>query len=62
MSRAARLAAHGAVGTALSVLSDRRLAELIAGAVPLGSGLGGRSAELDVDADSSTSTRTSATS
>ncbi|WP_405849885.1 protein kinase family protein [Streptomyces niveus] len=49
MSRAARLAAHGAVGTALSVLSDRRLAELVAGAVPLGSGLGGRSAELDVE-------------
>ncbi|MFE5663883.1 protein kinase family protein [Streptomyces niveus] len=49
MNRAARLAAHGAVGTALSVLSDRRLAELVAGAVPLGSGLGGRSAELDVD-------------
>lgn len=47
--RGARLAAHGAVGTALSLLSDRRLAEVVAGAVPLGSGVGGRSAVLDVD-------------
>lgn len=47
--RGARLAAHGAVGTALSLLSDRRLAEVVAGATPLGSGVGGRSAELDVE-------------
>ncbi|MFC8075419.1 protein kinase family protein [Streptomyces sp. NPDC057307] len=48
-TRGARLAAHGAVGTALSLLSDRRLAEVVAGATPLGSGVGGRSAELDVE-------------
>lgn len=48
-ARAARLAAHGAVGTALSLLSDRRLAEIVAGAAPIGSGVGGRAAELDVD-------------
>lgn len=48
-NRRARLAAHAAVGTALSLLSDRRLAEVVAGAAPLGSGVGGRSAELDVD-------------
>ncbi|MFC8827224.1 protein kinase family protein [Streptomyces sp. NPDC057137] len=47
--RGARRAAHGAVGTALSLLSDRRLAEVVAGAAPLGSGVGGRSAELDVE-------------
>ncbi|MET9555693.1 protein kinase family protein [Streptomyces sp. NPDC006645] len=48
-SRGARLAVHGAVGTALSLLGDRRLAEVVAGAVPLGSGVGGRSAVLDVE-------------
>ncbi|WP_189107809.1 protein kinase family protein [Streptomyces camponoticapitis] len=47
--RRSRLAAHGAVGTALSLLSDRRLAEVVASGVPLGSGVGGRSVELDVD-------------
>lgn len=47
-ARTARLAAHGAVGTALSLLSDRRLAGIVAGAAPIGSGVGGRAAELDV--------------
>ncbi|MFC7384231.1 protein kinase family protein [Sphaerisporangium rhizosphaerae] len=46
---AARLAAYGTVATRLSLLSDRRLAEIVAAAAPLGSGIGGRSAELDID-------------
>ncbi|MEU8383954.1 protein kinase family protein [Streptosporangium sp. NPDC048865] len=47
--RAVRLAGYGAVSTQLSLLSDRRLGEVVAAAPPLGSGIGGRSAELDVD-------------
>ncbi|MEV5956551.1 protein kinase family protein [Streptomyces sp. NPDC051987] len=47
--RAARLAGYGAVSTRLSLLSDHRLGEVVAAARPLGSGIGGRSAELDVD-------------
>ncbi|KAB2592359.1 protein kinase family protein [Streptomyces arboris] len=47
--RAARLAGHGTVSTRLSLLSDHRLGEVVAAATPLGSGIGGRSAELDVD-------------
>ncbi|KJY25005.1 hypothetical protein [Streptomyces katrae] len=46
---AARLAAHGTVSTRLSLLSDRRLGDLVASARPAGSGIGGRTAELDVD-------------
>ncbi|MFJ7904118.1 protein kinase family protein [Streptomyces sp. NPDC096198] len=46
---AARLATYGTVATRLSLLSDRRLGEMVAAAVPLGSGVGGRSSELDVD-------------
>ncbi|MFF3889624.1 protein kinase family protein [Streptomyces sp. NPDC001914] len=46
---AQRLATHGKVATRLSLLSDRRLGEAVAGASPLGAGIGGRSAELDVD-------------
>ncbi|MFD0267807.1 protein kinase family protein [Streptomyces sp. NPDC127106] len=46
---AARLAAYGAVATRLSLLSDRRLAGVVASAPPVGSGIGGRSAELDID-------------
>lgn len=45
---AARLAGYGAVATELSLLSDHRLKELVASAVPLGSGIGGRSAELEI--------------
>ncbi|OIK27929.1 hypothetical protein [Streptomyces malaysiense] len=45
---AARLATHGTVATRLSLLSDRRLGEVVAAADPLGAGIGGRSAELDV--------------
>ncbi|MFI7539456.1 protein kinase family protein [Streptosporangium sp. NPDC049376] len=46
--RAARLAGYGTVSTQLSLLSDRRLGEVVAAAAPIGSGIGGRSAELDV--------------
>ncbi|MFF4582625.1 protein kinase family protein [Streptomyces sp. NPDC001389] len=45
---AARLAAYGTVSTRLALLSDRRLGDLVASACPAGSGIGGRSAELDV--------------
>ncbi|MFF7443255.1 protein kinase family protein [Streptomyces sp. NPDC008122] len=47
--RAARLADYGTVSKQLSLLSDHRLGEAVAAAAPLGSGIGGRSAELDVD-------------
>lgn len=46
---AARLATYGTVSTRLSLLSDRQLGESVAAAGPLGSGIGGRSAELDID-------------
>ncbi|KOX11526.1 hypothetical protein [Streptomyces sp. NRRL B-3648] len=46
---AARLATYGTVATHLSLLSDRRLSEVVAAAAPIGSGMGGRSAELDID-------------
>ncbi|GAA5005383.1 protein kinase family protein [Actinopolymorpha pittospori] len=46
---AARLAAFGTAATHLSLLSDRRLGEVVAAAAPLGSGMGGRSAELEVN-------------
>ncbi|MEU8627041.1 protein kinase family protein [Streptomyces sp. NPDC048669] len=46
--RLARRAAHGAVSTHLSLLSDRRLGDAVRAATPLGSGMGGRSAELEV--------------
>ncbi|MER6175293.1 protein kinase family protein [Streptosporangium sp. NPDC001681] len=45
---AARLAAYGAVSTQLSLLSDHRLGQAVAEATALGSGIGGRSAELDI--------------
>lgn len=47
--RATRLAGYGTVSTQLSLLSDHRLGEVVAAATPLGSGIGGRSAELDID-------------
>ncbi|MFE2937787.1 protein kinase family protein [Streptomyces sp. NPDC059255] len=43
-----RLSAHEAVAARLSPLSDQRLGRLVAAATPLGTGIGGRSAELDV--------------
>jgi hypothetical protein len=45
---AARLATHQAVSARLSMLSDRRIADLVATAPAHGSGIGGRPAELDV--------------
>jgi hypothetical protein len=46
---AERLAAHTAVSTHLSHLTDQRLGRAVAAAAPLGSGIGGRPAELDVE-------------
>lgn len=48
MSRDARLAAHGAVSTALALYGDRALGELVDTATPIGSGIGGTVALLDV--------------
>ncbi|RAS70252.1 hypothetical protein C8D87_101552 [Lentzea atacamensis] len=48
MSHGARLAAHTAVSTALSLLSDRELRDLVDHAEPLGSGIGGPTALLDI--------------
>src|SRR5690349_23866715 len=44
-----RMSAHATVSSALGLLSDRRLAATVAAAPSLGSGIGGRSAELEVD-------------
>ncbi|MFE4722716.1 protein kinase family protein, partial [Streptomyces sp. NPDC056728] len=52
MSRGARLAAHGAISTSLALCSDRRLRELVDTAAPIGSGIGGKSALLEVDGTS----------
>lgn len=49
MSHYARVAAHSAVSTALALRSDRELHDLVAGAEPLGSGIGGISALLTID-------------
>ncbi|NEA64652.1 protein kinase family protein [Streptomyces sp. SID12488] len=48
-SRTARLIAHGAASTALALHSDRALSELVDAAVLLGSGIGGKSALLEID-------------
>jgi len=48
MSRGARLTAHGAVSTALALCSDRALGELVDAAEPMGSGIGGKSALMEV--------------
>ncbi|MFE7788570.1 protein kinase family protein [Streptomyces sp. NPDC057460] len=48
MSRGARLTAHGSVSTSLALRSDRALRELVDTAVPVGSGIGGKSALLEV--------------
>ncbi|MEU6890023.1 protein kinase family protein [Streptomyces viridosporus] len=48
MARGARLAAHGAVSTALALCSDRALRELVDTAVPIGSGIEGKSALMEV--------------
>ncbi|MET8214986.1 protein kinase family protein [Streptomyces hirsutus] len=44
----ARRAAHGAVSTTLALCSDRTLRELVDVATPIGSGIGGKSALLEV--------------
>ena len=48
MSLNARLTAHGAVSTPLALRSDRALHELVDQAVPIGTGIGGKSALLEV--------------
>ncbi|MGW8530608.1 MULTISPECIES: protein kinase family protein [Nocardiopsidaceae] len=48
LSHGARIAAHGAVSTALALYSDRALRELVDTAVPIGSGIGGTSALLEI--------------
>lgn len=48
MSRDARLAAHSAVSTALALCSDLELRDLVDAAEPMGSGIGGKSALLDI--------------
>ncbi|MEU3980454.1 protein kinase family protein [Streptomyces sp. NPDC026672] len=46
--RAGRVAAHAAVGTRLSLLGDRQLGAAVAAAPQTGSGVGGRSARMEV--------------
>jgi hypothetical protein len=46
---AARVSAYAGVGARLSLWSDRRLADAVSAAPGLGSGIGGRSAELEVE-------------
>ncbi|MGI5122069.1 protein kinase family protein [Marinactinospora thermotolerans] len=46
---AARLAAYETVAARLSLSSDRRLGDVVASAAAVGSGIGGRSAEVDID-------------
>ncbi len=46
---AARVSAYATVGARLSLLSDRRLGDAVSGAPRLGSGIGGRSAEMEVE-------------
>lgn len=48
MSRCVRLSAHSAVSTSLALFSDRALRELVDTAVPIGSGIGGKSSLLEV--------------
>ncbi|WP_405183607.1 protein kinase family protein (plasmid) [Nocardia sp. NBC_01377] len=48
-SRGARLATYSAVSTSLALRSDRELHDLVDATAPLGSGIGGTSALLEVD-------------
>ncbi|MFD3502968.1 protein kinase family protein [Streptomyces sp. NPDC058678] len=48
-AQAARVSAYAAVGARLSLFSDRRLEDAVAAAPSLGSGIGGRSAEMEVE-------------
>ena len=45
----ARVSAYAAVGARLSLFSDRRLEDAVSAAPGLGSGIGGRSAEMEVE-------------
>ncbi|MEU7909556.1 hypothetical protein [Microbispora bryophytorum] len=47
--RLARVAAYAKVSPAFALMSDRRLAALLREATPLGTGIGGTSAVLDVE-------------
>jgi hypothetical protein len=47
-SRGARLSAYAAVSSSLSTRGDHELSDLLDAAVPMGSGIGGTSALLDV--------------
>lgn len=49
MSEEVRLATYSTASTSLALRSDRGLAELVDAAVPLGSGIGGKSALMEVD-------------
>ncbi|WP_406450838.1 protein kinase family protein [Streptomyces sp. NBC_01622] len=49
MPRTERLIAHSDIATSLALLSDHELAELVDTGTPLGSGIGGRSALIEVD-------------
>lgn len=49
MSTSTRITAHAELTTSLSLLSDHELADLVASATPLGTGIGGRSALVEVD-------------
>jgi hypothetical protein len=48
-SRGARLAAYSAVSTSLALCSDHELRDLVDAAAPMGAGIGGTSALLEVD-------------
>ncbi|GAA4564471.1 hypothetical protein [Planotetraspora kaengkrachanensis] len=48
MSHRERLTAHSAVSTSLALLGDRELREWVDAAIPIGSGIGGTSALLEV--------------
>ncbi|MFC9848466.1 protein kinase family protein [Streptomyces sp. NPDC060223] len=48
-AHARRVSAYAAVGARLSLLSDRRLGDTVSAAPSLGYGIGGRSAELEVE-------------
>lgn len=49
MSPTTRLAVHADLATFLSLLGDRELADLVASGTPLGTGIGGRAALVEVD-------------
>jgi hypothetical protein len=49
MCHRVRLARYADVSTALALKGDRRLGQLVDAAQPLGHGIGGTSAALDVD-------------